>query len=157
MLNVDERLKELYRADSTDKQLILDFYHKGEDEPYLRLSSSNIKAETMELDEALSSNENLEFGSCEASQFKITLLNVTEVVKEARMEVYQILEGIWPEAGLFPGDDIYPNGYRMPLGVYIIKSAEKETDRKYLDIVGLDQMSLFDVNVAQCITIFRFQ
>lgn len=34
MLNVDERLKELYRADSTDKQLILDFYHKGEDEPY---------------------------------------------------------------------------------------------------------------------------
>lgn len=57
MLNVDERLKELYRADSTDKQLILDFYHKGEDEPYLRLSSSNIKAETMELDEALSSNE----------------------------------------------------------------------------------------------------
>ena len=149
MLNVDERLKELYRADSTDKQLILDFYHKGEDEPYLRLSSSNIKAETMELDEALSSNENLEFGSCEASQFKITLLNVTEVVKEARMEVYQILEGIWPEAGLFPGDDIYPNGYRMPLGVYIIKSAEKETDRKYLDIVGLDQMSLFDVNVAQ--------
>ena len=114
MLNVDERLKELYRADSTDKQLILDFYHKGEDEPYLRLSSSNIKAETMELDEALSSNENLEFGSCEASQFKITLLNVTEVVKEARMEVYQILEGIWPEAGLFPGDDIYPNGYRMP-------------------------------------------
>ena len=149
MLNVDERLKELYRADSTDKQLILDFYHKGEEEPYLHLSSSNIKAETMELDEALSSNENLEFGSCEASQLKITLLNVTEVVKEARMKVYQILEGIWPEAGLFPGDDIYPNGYRMPLGVYIIKSAEKETDRKYLDIVGLDQMSLFDVNVAQ--------
>lgn len=34
MLNVDERLKELYRADSTDKQLILDFYHKGEEEPY---------------------------------------------------------------------------------------------------------------------------
>lgn len=118
MLNVDERLKELYRADSTDKQLILDFYHKGEEEPYLHLSSSNIKAETMELDEALSSNENLEFGSCEASQLKITLLNVTEVVKEARMKVYQILEGIWPEAGLFPGDDIYPNGYRMPLGVY---------------------------------------
>ena len=28
MLNVDERLKELYRADSTDKQLILDFYTK---------------------------------------------------------------------------------------------------------------------------------
>ena len=118
MLNVDERLKELYRADSTDKQLILDFYHKGEEEPYLHLSSSNIKAETMELDEALSSNENLEFGSCEASQLKITLLNVTEVVKEARMKVYQILEGIWPEAGLFPGDDIYPNGYDAFRSIY---------------------------------------
>ena len=28
MLNVDERLKELYRAESNDKQLILDYYHK---------------------------------------------------------------------------------------------------------------------------------
>ena len=28
MLNVDERLKELYRADSTDKQLILDTKEK---------------------------------------------------------------------------------------------------------------------------------
>ena len=79
----------------------------------------------MELDEALSSNENLEFGSCEASQLKITLLNVTEVVKRSQNESLSDPGGNMVEAGLFPGDDIYPNGYRMPLGVYIIKSAEK--------------------------------
>lgn len=33
MLSVDERVKELYRADSTDKHLILDFYRDGENEP----------------------------------------------------------------------------------------------------------------------------
>ena len=35
----------------------------------------------------------------------------------------------------------------MPLEYISLNPQEKETDRKYLDIVGLDQMSLFDVNV----------
>ena len=116
MLSIDERVKELYRADSTDKHLILDFYRDGEDEPYLHLSSSNVQAESMEIDESLSSSENLDFGSCEATQLKITLFHISDVVKGSRLVIYQMLEGIWPAADLFPGDDIFPDGYKMPLG-----------------------------------------
>ena len=156
MLSVDERVKELYRADSTDKHLILDFYRDGEDEPYLHLSSSNVQAESMEIDESLSSSENLDFGSCEATQLKITLFHISDVVKGSRLVIYQMLEGIWPAADLFPGDDIFPDGYKMPLGTYIVQSAERQTNRIFLDITALDQMSLFDVNVAEWYNILPF-
>lgn len=156
MLSVDERVKELYRADSTDKHLILDFYRDGEDEPYLHLSSSNVQAESMEIDESLSSSENLDFGSCEATQLKITLFHISDVVKGSRLVIYQMLEGIWPAADLFPGDDIFPDGYKMPLGTYIVQSAECQTNRIFLDITALDQMSLFDVNVAEWYNILPF-
>ena len=156
MLSVDERVKELYRADSTDKHLILDFYRDGENEPYLHLSSSNVQAESMEIDESLSSSENLDFGSCEATQLKITLFHISDVVKGSRLVIYQMLEGIWPAADLFPGDDIFPDGYKMPLGTYIVQSAERQTNRIFLDITALDQMSLFDVNVAEWYNILPF-
>lgn len=156
MLSVDERVKELYRADSTDKHLILDFYRDGEDEPYLHLSSSNVQAESMEIDESLSSSENLDFGSCEATQLKITLFHISDVVKGSRLVIYQMLEGIWPAADLFPGDDIFPDGYKMPHGTYIVQSAERQTNRIFLDITALDQMSLFDVNVAEWYNILPF-
>lgn len=156
MLSIDERVKELYRADSTDKHLILDFYRDGEDEPYLHLSSSNVQAESMEIDESLSSSENLDFGSCEATQLKITLFHISDVVKGSRLVIYQMLEGIWPAADLFPGDDIFPDGYKMPLGTYIVQSAERQTNRIFLDITALDQMSLFDVNVAEWYNILPF-
>ena len=156
MLSVDERVKELYRADSTDKHLILDFYRDGENEPYLHLSSSNVQAESMEIDESLSSSENLDFGSCEATQLKITLFHISDVVKGSRLVIYQMLEGIWSAADLFPGDDIFPDGYKMPLGTYIVQSAERQTNRIFLDITALDQMSLFDVNVAEWYNILPF-
>ena len=156
MLSVDERVKELYRADSTDKHLILDFYRDGENEPYLHLSSSNVQAESMEIDESLSSSENLDFGSCEATQLKITLFHISDVVKGSRLVIYQMLEGIWPAADLFPGDDIFPDGYKMPHGTYIVQSAERQTNRIFLDITALDQMSLFDVNVAEWYNILPF-
>ncbi len=63
------------------------------------------------------------------------------------MTVYQTLDGVYPEHDLYPGLDMYPSGYIMPLGRYIVKSAERQEKRRYRDIVALDYMSLFDVNV----------
>lgn len=148
MLQIDDALKELYKADSTPKQLILDFYHPGEDEAFLHISDSgNIMSETMEIDESLSSDENIEFGSCEATQFKITLVDVTEDLKDSYMVVYQTLEGIFPAEDLYPEESLYPDGYTMPLGRYVVQSADKQANRKYRDVVALDFMSKFDVNV----------
>lgn len=149
MLQVDDALKMLYKTDSTDKNLILDFYRRGQPEPFLRIWESNkILFESMEIDESLSSSKNLDFCSCEASQMKVTLIGVDEDIKDAEMAAYQTLEGLYPSDSLFPGNDTYPSGYTMPLGRYIVQSAERQgKNREYRDVVALDFMRAFDVDV----------
>lgn len=148
MLNTDPELKNLYKSDSIDKNLILDFYRPGFDEPFLHIGGTgNIMGETMEIDESMSSGQNIEFGSCEASQLKVTLVDVHESVKGTYVSVYQTLDGIYPDTALFPGTDLHPSGYTMPLGKYVVQSAERQANRKYRDLVALDFMGLFDVNV----------
>lgn len=143
----DERLRELYRSDSTDKNLLIEFSRPGQ-APFLRLwDNSHILSESMVIEESLSSSENLDFGSCEATQISLTLIDVEQNIKGAEMTVYQTLDGVYPEHDLYPGLDMYPSGYIMPLGRYIVKSAERQEKRRYRDIVALDYMSLFDVNV----------
>lgn len=147
MLQVDEELKRLYQSDSTAKNLMIEFSHPGQ-APFLRLwDNSHILSESMVIEESLSSSENLDFGSCEATQISLTLIDVEQNIKGADMTVYQTLDGIYPEHDLYPGADIYPSGYIMPLGRYIVQSAERQEKRRYRDIVALDYMSLFDVNV----------
>ena len=147
MLQVDEELKRLYQSDSADKNLLIEFSHPGQ-APFLRLwDNSHILSESMVIEESLSSDENLDFGSCEATQIRLTLIDVEQNIKGAEMTVYQTLDGIYPEHDLYPGADTYPSGYIMPLGRYIVQSAERQEKRRYRDIVALDYMSLFDVNV----------
>lgn len=148
MLQVEEALKELYRSDSTDKNIILDFYRHGEKEAFLRLwDSGNIKSESMKITESLCSGKNLDFGSCEASQLELVLIDVEDNVKGATLTVYQTLEGLYPDPALYPGGDVCPSGYTMPLGTYVVQSANRKTDRRYRDVLALDLMSKFDVNV----------
>lgn len=148
MVHLGEALKDLYRSDSVDKNLILDFFHPGETEPFLHLSGTgNVMSETMEIEESLSSDKNIEFGSCEASQFEITLVDVQEELKDSYVKVYQTLEGMCPAEDLYPAEGLYPSGYTMPLGHYVVQSADKQANRKYRDLVALDYMSRFDVDV----------
>ena len=122
MLQVDEELKRLYQSDSADKNLLIEFSHPGQ-APFLRLwDNSHILSESMVIEESLSSDENLDFGSCEATQIRLTLIDVEQNIKGAEMTVYQTLDGIYPEHDLYPGADTYPSGYIMPLGRYIVLS-----------------------------------
>ncbi|MDD3253831.1 MAG: hypothetical protein PHV18_14885 [Lachnospiraceae bacterium] len=150
MLQVESALKDLYKADSTDKNIVLHFYHPGTTTPYLMLWESNyILNESMEIDESLSSTENIDFGSCEATQFKITLIDVEKNIKGSDMVVYQTLEGQYPELNLYPDTGLFPSGYMMPLGRYVIQSADRQTNRKYRDVIALDYMSKFDIDVSE--------
>ena len=132
MLLIDEAVKNLYKSDSIPKQLIIDFYRPGETEPFLNISDSDyIMGETMEIDESLSSDVNIEFGSCEATQFKITLVDVEEDLKDSIMSVAQLVDG----------------RHTIQIGTYIVQSADKQANRRYRDIVALDFMCRFDINV----------
>ena len=146
MYQAEEAFKELYRSDSIEKNIIAEFRRPGETTPFLAMYDGRAFTD-MTINESLSSSENLKFGSCEASQINLMVIGVSENVKGSEMTVYQTLDGIYPASDLYPGNDVFPSGYTMPLGKYIVQSAERQPDTKYREIVALDFMILFDVNV----------
>lgn len=146
MYQAEEAFKELYRSDSIEKNIIAEFRRPGETTPFLAMYDGQAFTD-MTISESLSSSENLEFGSCEATQINLMVIGVSENVKGSEMTVYQTLDGIYPAPDLYPGNDVFPSGYTMPLGKYIVQSAERQPDTKYREIVALDFMILFDVNV----------
>lgn len=146
MYQAEEAFKELYRSDSIEKNIIAEFRRPGETTPFLAMYDGRAFTD-MTINESLSSSENLEFGSCEASQINLMVIGVSENVKGSEMTVYQTLNGIYPASDLYPDNDVFPSGYTMPLGKYIVQSAERQPDTKYREIVALDFMILFDVNV----------
>lgn len=146
MYQAEEAFKELYRTDSIEKNLIAEFRMRGETIPYLTIHDNTAFAD-MKMIESLSSSKNLDFGSCEATQISLTVSGIDANIKGTEMTVYQTLDGMYPASDLYPGADTFPAGYTMPLGKYIVQSADRQTNRIYRDIMALDYMCLFDVNV----------
>lgn len=147
MYAADERVKELYRSDSIEKHFIAEFCHPGESVPFLAIYEGD-RFFDMSMEESLSSDENLNFGSCEATQVKLTVIDLEGEIMGSEMTLYQTVDGLYPEKDLYPSGSLAPAGYIMPLGKYVVKSAEQQANRRYRDIVALDSMSKFDVNVT---------
>jgi len=158
-MKIDSALKALYKADSENKTLFLDFYRPGAKDPFLSIGKDGrIMNDSMKITEALCSDENLTFGSCEATQFEITLIDVEEDLKGAIMVAYQTLsfyttEELYPNTDLYPYEGLYPADSAVeipcpvPLGKYIVQTADRGTNRRHRNVVALDFMTLFDVDV----------
>lgn len=142
----DERLKELYRSDSIEKYMTAEFYRPGVALPFLAINDST-RFLDMTMEESLSSSDNLDFGSCEATQIKLKMLGYPGNIKGCDMLLYQTIDGIYPAPDLYPGSDIYPAGYTMPLGRYVVENAERLAGTGYWEVTALDYMRKFDVEV----------
>lgn len=155
MLVIPEEIKDLFRSDNnrteTHKKFKLTFYEENIDslypsenlfpnetlfpseqnEPWLVIENDRIVSESLRLTESLSSDENLTFGSCEGAEVQITVADVIEDVtgREFTLTV---------EIG----------GYEMALGIYTVKSFERQSDRRKRKITAYDRMSWFNVDVA---------
>lgn len=148
-MQVNEALKELYRTDSIDKNMIAEFCRPGQSEPFLTVHEGR-RFIDMSLEESLCSDENIEWGSCEASQIKLTIIGLNGAgIKGSEMTLYQTLAGVFPAADLYPADDTYPAGYVMPFGKYVVQSAKKQANTDFWDVTALDYMSKFDANVVE--------
>ena len=140
-MQVSETLKELYRSDSIDKYMIAEFCRPGQTEPFLTVYDGS-RFVDMSLEESLCSDDNIEWGSCEASQIKLTIIGLNGAgIKGSEMTLYQTLDGVFPAADLYPDDNTYPAGYVMPLGRYVVQSAKKQANTDFWDVVALDYMS----------------
>ena len=146
MYSTDEALKELYRGDRIEKYMTAEFRRPGEEESFLAVYDGT-KFFEMSMEESLSCDENLEFGSCEAAELKLTMTGITSAIKNSEMTLYQTLDGLFPEETLYPSEELYPAGYTMPFGKYVVQSAERQENSEYWDIKALDFMSKFDTNV----------
>ena len=130
MYEVSEQLKELYRTDTVPKTMVAEFRRQGESAPFLTISD-NTRFFAMSIKESLSSGENIEYGSCEASEVKLTVKDVPASIKNSEMTLRQII-----------------GGRTLPFGKYVIQSVEKQENSEFRDIKGLDYMSKFDIDVV---------
>lgn len=115
MIQIDEELWEMYHGSSVLKQLYIVF-------PNITLDNSKIFDFSME--ESLSSDTDMLFGSCEAAQFRARVEGVGKDVVGQKCQIYHIVA----------------ETHRMPLGTYIIDSVSKKDDLGYREIIGYDEI-----------------
>ena len=125
---VDFKNEQLYRQDSIDKQLKITF-DSG------TITNTEIPSEQFELTESLTSESQLVFGSCEASEIKFRIYNVFLPLKDKWLTVTQTLNG----------DTENP----LQIGKYKVYSDKPTADRGYRDVVAYDAMyEIINTDVA---------
>ena len=118
----------LYMQDSIDKQLKITF-DSG------TITNTEIPSEQFELTESLTSESQLVFGSCEASEIKFRIYNVFLPLKDKWLTVTQTLNG----------DTENP----LQIGKYKVYSDKPTADRSYRDVVAYDSMyDIINADVA---------
>lgn len=119
MMNVSE----MFLDDSIDKQIII-----ATEDGKVKITNTELHEDKFELTESLCSEDELQFGSCEASVVKITISNI-----------FQSLKGKWITV------KITPKGADAPyqIGRYKVYSDKPAADRKCRDIEAYD--ALYDV------------
>ena len=155
MLNFPEELKELFKKDNTSaetrKSLRLIFFDDKSDSlypaenlypeeslfpaehgvPWLAIENDRIESESLSITETLSSSDDIEFGSCEASKLEITVFDVVENLSGKEfMLVLKIGE------------------YELEMGYYTVESYVRQSNRRKRKITAYDRMRKFNTDVS---------
>ena len=163
MIDIPEKIKELFLADNVSNNTIrkfkLSFYEDGTEAlypyellfpdeglfpsehgtPWLVIENDKIVSESLVITEALSSAENMVFGSCESTQMEIIVADTNQdlIGKEFVLSVTI--------------DD-----YEMTLGNYTVASFKRQSDRRKRKIVAYDRMNWFNVDVSNWYNELKF-
>lgn len=155
MLNFPEELKELFKKDNisaeTRKSLRLIFFDDKSDSlypaenlypeeslfpaehgvPWIAIENDRIESESLNITETLSSSDDIEFGSCEASKLEITVFDVVEnLTGKEFMLVLKIGE------------------YELEMGYYTVESYVRQSNRRKRKITAYDRMRKFNTDVS---------
>ncbi len=95
------------------------------------ISDSMVHTDTMVITESLCSEENLDFGACESSQFEIV---VSDLSRDIAGKEFMLIESYF--------------GFDLVRGIYTVDSTPKENDRKTRRIIAYDRMRRFDNDVS---------
>lgn len=99
----------------------------------LIVQNDQIVTESVDLEEIISSEDNLEIGSCNASVFKLTVADVGE-----DLTGQQFIATMWV------GEDLIP----IELGTFNVVTCIKQANLRFKDITAYDNVSKLDVDVS---------
>lgn len=119
---VDYEYGALFNEDSVKKEVIITYGNTT-------ITNEDLFNQELELDESLCSEEQLKFGSCEASVIKFKVANIVSPIK-----------GQWINVSMAIGGH---NENPIQLGVYKVESDKPTSDRKWREIVAYD--ALYDM------------
>lgn len=134
MINVSDALKTVYRTNIlpqcsslADIQLNMIFT-----DPDLTIDNEDMKGDSFSLEQSICSENDLVFGSCEASVMKITVANILDDLTNKTFVLKQIVN----------------RTNEVQLGVFTVKSCTQQEDKRFKDIVAYDNIKKFDTDVA---------
>lgn len=133
MLDVSDALKKIYRMNmlpmgtKADIQGKIIFGDLG-----VTIGNDRVVKDTFRLTESISSGDELDFGSCEASIVEFTVADVPEDLNGQTFTITQTVNGT----------------YTVPLGTFTVDSCKRQDDLRFKDIVAYDNMRKFDIDVA---------
>lgn len=116
---IDYKHKDLFQQDSVEKQLIISYEN-------VVITNEDLFNQEMTLEESLCSDQQLTFGSCEASMIKFKVANIVEEMKGKWLDVKMVLEGNTSEPFLF--------------GRYKVDSDKLTADRRWKEVIAYDAM-----------------
>lgn len=116
---IDYAYKDLFMDDSVSKQLIIEYNSTV-------ITNEDLFDQTMTLEESLCSEQELRFGSCEASVLKFKVANIVAPMKDKWITVKIVLEGHTDEPFI--------------IGRYKVEEDKVTSDRLWRDITAYDAM-----------------
>lgn len=119
---VDYEYGALFNNDSIKKEIIIKYGRTT-------ITNEDLFNQELELDESLCSEEQLKFGSCEASVIKFRVANIVSPVKGNWVSVAMAVDGHTENP--------------IPFGRYKVESDKPTSDRKWREIVAYD--ALYDM------------
>ena len=121
---VDYAYSNLFQKSSVDKQLIIET-----DDKTVKITNNELHQQKFELEESLCSENQLKFGSCEASSIKFTVSNIFTSLKDKWINASMVLD----------------NHTDVPfqIGRYKVYSDVPSADKSCREITGYD--ALYDI------------
>lgn len=152
MLNIEQKYKDLFNTYG-GKSIRLVFYkdqyraiypsemlfpseqiypeEMSADSIEFEISNEMIHSETLTITESLCSDENLDFGACEAARMEIV---VSDLDRDIAGKEFILIESF--------------ADYELVRGLFTVDSTPKENDRNTRRIIAYDRMRRFDNDVA---------
>lgn len=160
MLDVEQKFKDLYNSYG-GKKLKLTFYkddyralypsetlfpseqlyplEMDSDAIDFVISDDMIQSDSMKITESLCSDEDLNFGACECSQFEIVVSGLSQNIAGKEFLVSESL-----------------GEYELVLGLFTVDSTPKQEDKDTRKIIAYDRMKRFDADVSGWYNLLTF-